>query len=1074
MNIVAPIGIRVASLLLLPVAVVAQELWGGTAIPNATPGAGGSAESQCCPPRQGPTTGGKVKDPKGPFTSRDRDISYADIPERVPGALTGDFWQGSHLPKSGMSLVTWDPNGPGCVACTAMVASMVSGVTARTNTGVCISPPTMFGGPSKELTAGFAPPTTYVNDAPTEFPLVFPSYQSGSQLWWHGFQSTSPEVPEYIEVKDWDGSIAYYTKAGVQFIEYDATGTEARRGDYWQLRWEVDPFDNKTSYVYGTHGELVRVSYPNGVDEVWNWSPSWIGTWAGCSGIEVSYVLTGTTTSAAPSWAMVFENIASNKTHFAGRWRAVIGQESPVVEAPSATAVYDTSSAPLLQSVLEWIYVGGTGPDKDRTKELHHYNLPAGVKSGLVIADPLRVIIETYTYSNSKLATRLDGRLQLMTSYSYTDVATAQVGVSLQTIRVTHPDGSYVIEEFDPVMNRTYRETSYPGPSGKPRAAETTFGIPDALTEPDAVVVDYFYDTTCVCQKPIRVETYSLRSGAQSGKRVTRYEYDPLTKLVTHIHRPNPATTGTATEVTDVITYTYDASALWSPRWVESETTPSGVTTYSYPNPIARQESRHGFMQGKVVRSVNNVTILTGLTAQGTTTQGTTNVSDSVIHNIPNNPAFPSGIAYSGPVSGFPRGQVRVAIDGDQVEHRMTYDSHGWVSSTIEGDVSNIFTHDAWGRLTSLQTNTLSSGHAVAWTIEQGWDLQPIREYTTSGPTAETKYFYDRWGNTAVVLRKNVNAAGGSPTQYGVSSAARAWVRSEYLWDAHRLHEARVDRRPLDEGDSSPFSSSNPLFLVTRYEYDIGASGVSRSVIAPNGSVTKERYDGFGTPFHVTVSESTGSGVPTLEVSRIYNDEFLQPSVIVKGPPASANDRRVTTIKRNVGGAVIEATEPTAPAPFGGYVGYLGGAKHVFAVDSSGRTTQKQVFESTTLRGSWRFAYDQLDRLIKTEADVLGVGTGTHVSITGYAASKATQVHKAAATDVAQTTYTYDGVGRVFTVTNAAGTTTYTYVGSGSDTEQHMGFHAAHLLTEVLSLAKSLSMASSQRSLIASARRCST
>jgi hypothetical protein len=46
--------------------------------------------------------------------------------------------------------------------------------------------------------------------------------------------------------------------------------------------------------------------------------------------------------------------------------------------------------------------------------------------------------------------------------------------------------------------------------------------------------------------------------------------------------------------------------------------------------------------------------------------------------------------------------------------------------------------------------------------------------------------------------------------------------------------------------------------------------------------------------------------------------------------------------------------------------------------------------------------------------------------------------------------------------------------GSGSDTEQFEGFHAARLRTAVRCVARSLAMAASQRSLSASARKCRT
>jgi RHS repeat-associated protein len=905
-----------------------------------------------------------------------------------------------------------------------------AGVTYNTGSE-CLWPTEQLPSGDEVEVAFFIPPPQAIDNEPEAHPIPFKSQQSGAQMWWHGFESQTPQVPEFIEVKHWDGTIArYLKKSGAEIRKINKTGDVLRKGDYWQLQWVRDPFDNITTYTYDAHLRLTKISYPDGVEEHWNWTPAWASDWGtNCKAIEISYTVNATTAVGAP-WAMVFEG-----QYYAGKLKAIIHPEAPFVPEPGTGAVYDVAAQVNARLVTKYYYGDPGTPNANRVLKVAKYWLPHDSNGPQATGSWSHgeVEIEQVTYNvDGKVQTRLDTQMGLMTSFTYgVDPVTYPAvpsGVTLTTSRQTNADGSYVISEFDPATLRVYRTIANPGPAGRPRgpspAGEGTYGIAGALDEPDARYTDYYFDASCTCQKPIRVEEYSKRGGTVEGLRVTRFAYDPLTKLVTSVWEPNPATNATTTEVVTETEYIFDTSTLWSPRWVSKVTSPAGLVSYSYPNPMARFSTSHGVMQGKVVRTVENVTRATGLGGA----QAQANVVDSVVHNIPNNPAFPSGVTHSGHTSGYPRGQARVVVDGDGVEHRMTYNDRGHILGTITGDVSEIFVHDDWGRLTTVQTNTLSSAHSATWQIEQGFQLQTLRSHTTVGPTSETKYFFDRWGNPAVVLRKNVDFAGAPPSRHGVASSGRPWIRAEYIWHVGRLLEQRVDRRPLDEGDGDPFSLTNPLFLVTKYDYDISTSGVFRRVTASNGAVTEERYDGFGTPFRVSVSQNSTANAPKLEVSRIYNDVWMMPSVLVNGPAASAAERRVTTITRNAGGSVVEMVEPTAPAPFPGYSGLLGGSKHQFDIDSVGRTIERRVLEGATIRGRWRFQHDQLGRLIRSEADVFGGGSGTHESIVTYAVGKASQIQSLQGTDVAIANYYYDPMGRVASISNAVGSARYSYV----------------------------------------------
>lgn len=929
---------------------------------------------------------------------------------------------------SGGGYAWGSPPAPGCCCCSCCAITQSGGGPG----------PATGGGPSPS-DADFTPQGQLnpngSNPSLPGRPLVAASNRSGAQLWWHlPNPHGTPHPDSFIEVRHWDGTVARY-ELKPDMVVHRFGGDQVRLGKVWQLKKTTDPYDNVTLYTYDPAGRLTRVSYPNGVYAHWNWNPSWTANWGtGHSGIEIRH----STSDLAPAWPgsagaedpphedstfFVFKDI-DGKSHFAGKLVAAIGQRSSHVAQPSAGQTYDVSAEFVGHRATQFVY-GSTGAASNQILQLRTYwqSAVSGVRPPSVA-----ITVLENTYSGRKVVAQVQPHLGpigtsgpsgLLTSYDYTGAPTATpAGVTLVTQKVTNPDQSETITEYDPTNLRVYRTRKLPGANGRPRNAEGLGLLTGALVEPEEVVIDFTYDATCVCQKPIRVDRYVKRGGATSGMHTTRFAYDPITKWVTHVYSPNPATSGAPAEVVEVTQYAFDSAAVWSPRWIFRRTTPTSDVQFSYPHPIARAIATHGSMQGQVVETWIDVKAQTDLD-----TESESDVVRSIVRNIPSNPAF-SGLSYSGPVSGFPRGQVR-SSHADGVLETMQYDSaHGRLLVVTGGGTATGFAHDWWGRLTSIVTN-VGSAVAGTWTITQDHQFRTKSEVLT-GTAIETRYHYDQWGNLAVTLRKNASASGGAPARHGLGSAARPWIREERIWVDTWLQELRVDRRPVDESDASPFSSTNPLFLVTKYEFQLTPT-MTRKITAPNGAVTEETFDGLGAPFRTIVRESSAGTAPVLHVSRVYLDDYLNPVSIAKGLPSSADDLRETRLHRNAAGAVTSIKEPTRSA-VPGYLGVIGGAVHELDVDAGGRTTGRRLTVSATV-GEWSYKLDSLGRTIRTQATVLGVGTGVHVAIAKYQAGHFATLEATKATDVAAVTRAYDGENRLSTVTDAAGNITrYTYL----------------------------------------------
>ncbi|MBK8098047.1 MAG: hypothetical protein IPK26_13130 [Planctomycetes bacterium] len=116
-----------------------------------------------------------------------------------------------------------------------------------------------------------------------DHPLVFGRPAEGYFL--YKFHNAIGQERPYFEVRSVDGTIQRFTSVG------PASGTYGRRR--WRIESSTDAYDNTTRYVYDTSGRLSLISHPQGIEERWNYHPSWIsaGQWDPdyYSGIEITF-----------------------------------------------------------------------------------------------------------------------------------------------------------------------------------------------------------------------------------------------------------------------------------------------------------------------------------------------------------------------------------------------------------------------------------------------------------------------------------------------------------------------------------------------------------------------------------------------------------------------------------------------------------------------------------------------------------------------------------------------------------------------------------------------------------------
>jgi RHS repeat-associated protein len=828
-------------------------------------------------------------------------------------------------------------------------------------------------------------------------PLVFGSDLTGATLWLHNFWD--PQT-RYMEIKHVDGTIAIFEYAqSVQTV------------DAWRLKAVVDPYDNRADYIYDGQGRLDEVHYPTGICEVWTYANAPTGWTADHSSVIVTYEdpLDSSVDLSAHTWGIVFQNVGS-KTHFHGKVLRYEYPASKFVEPSVGASGFEyfdvEATAPVsARQVLVILYdtsgrIGGLGEARSWGPLLTYFP-PTGDSTSTAIEATTTLTYVPTAEKVERIAHPLLGGRYHEFEYGLTPTRSVS-GVSMTRTVRRDASGNLVHFEFDAANQRIYRidQEAADNAVDRPRKYESG-NVQSALSahfeeEPARIRTDYDYGAACGCSKPTRVEVSGLDAASQVlESRVREFVYDPATGLVTQATVPNPSTAPGA-PATVTTTYAYESAVSpgtieWSATVLSSVTTPDGTFDFDYVWRDRGDVPGHGRMPQRITRSIPSVRVQTDFGATSTTTvQWVTDLGYV-------SPAYPTNAPTR------LNGQPAVVVDGDGVTSTMTYDAHGHLVSVTAGDVKTGIGVTVGGLLTSLTQNDDSPSHEIALTIDQDARGGVHGVSTQIGQVQiESENYYDRWGNPAVVRRKNVASDGQPPQDFQqTSSNARGWVENQALYQWTDLIAAYVDRRPLDMPRGAPFSL-DPLawFQVTEYDYRV--DGRIEKVTHPNGAETAYAIDGYGVPY-TSVTSVSGGG--SFQHPRVFTNSLLEIVAQWQGGTGAGDSSLWTVLSRNGAGAVVSMTEPqiaSALVPTV-YSGSLGGAVHAFELDELGRVVRASSSSLGTTLVDVAKAYDQLGRVIREERQaILSGGTvlpgASHVSIWRYADQKASQIAFAKAT----------------------------------------------------------------------------
>ena len=779
----------------------------------------------------------------------------------------------------------------------------------------------------------------------------------GMGMFFHQPHTASGAPLPYYDVHFVDGSVVHYRIVSM-----------AGGSPYALMERSTDPHDNVTLYEYDGLNRLARVKHPTGIDEVWNYSPAWIGSQPGqwdaqaYSGVEVSFVDT-----------------KPNPVDLSGRSTFYLFQR---LRDPSGTLV--PYSRPFAGDLLYRVYQArysvlddlADGPDA-------LYPLPPGFDQ----SDESYVVTQldyedgaprVRSYSNLVAASIAHGSVestpQAVVEYTYEEVpkgsgyfraATETFPLESRTIRSTYlmhdavpervahvirdegtDSGTFneiteKLDEYGRVVQRTVTPVS---PDGLPRASDPDNG---GFVAPASRTTDYTYgDCTSCGMKPTEVHEHP------SGRRY-EYDYDPLTGLLLESRVPSPSGTGTA-----VTQYGYrprtpgQLYSAYDPEWTVE---PNGTRNEYHYESVPRVESSHGLKHRRIERVGPAVTLADAVTAPPIRTTTEFDVSAPVL--------LPGGgqDAYVGFVTR--------EVDGNGVLHEYVPDTAGrrWkviVNPNAGPDtIETQFLRDRMGRVVE-RIDRAGSPLEQSTTFEYSSSDLLTRIERVVGPQAqEQRLFYDRYGNLAVQLERNVDSTDGPPDDFGIpprTDLARDWLRSEWHFRGNQLVKRFEDRRALDRDASGPIADGpDARFLRTDYLYH--PLGWLSTVARPNGAVQTLEYDGYGSLYRSTVDNGHEQ-----VVQRWFVNDALEVVRHIKG---DGNVELVTTIERNDAGVIVRVVEPSVPTPGPWYPAPATGvpfAVHEFDTDVMGNTVALRILDASvappTLLSRTEWEYDELAR----------------------------------------------------------------------------------------------------------------
>ncbi|HJP88998.1 MAG TPA: RHS repeat-associated core domain-containing protein [Candidatus Limnocylindrales bacterium] len=365
-------------------------------------------------------------------------------------------------------------------------------------------------------------------------------------------------------------------------------------------------------------------------------------------------------------------------------------------------------------------------------------------------------------------------------------------------------------------------------------------------------------------------------------------------------------------------------------------------------------------------------------------------------------------------------GNLASMIDGGGHTTSYTYDEAGHMTGLTDALSNTLsWTYDALGRRTG-QTNR-STG-SVTWTYDAAgriltraatstatvtntYDLNGNR-LTAGDGTATITTTYDRLNRPTQVT---VSGDSGATTNYSYSFTSPTWS------DASGSYTATIDKFGRETGLLDPIHGATSWTSVYR------ADGQQASLAAPNGNTTAWTYDDAGRP---TGSATTAAG-PVTRASYAYalnraGQRLSEASSITGDPTNGTANFTYDALGRLTG---YSGTPVTSQA---------------YTWDKVTNRLTKQVGAGTTVT----MTYNNANRTTSDSAgntytnDLDGRLTGqVGETLVWDALGRLTQV-KDPITSANISTYTYDALDRLLTVTNGGGLTKFRYVGATNQVAQ--------------------------------------
>ncbi|MEW4454562.1 RHS repeat-associated core domain-containing protein [Bremerella sp. JC817] len=357
-----------------------------------------------------------------------------------------------------------------------------------------------------------------------------------------------------------------------------------------------------------------------------------------------------------------------------------------------------------------------------------------------------------------------------------------------------------------------------------------------------------------------------------------------------------------------------------------------------------------------------------------------------------------------------------VNLETDDLTTTYAYtDAPFWVTDPPRGMVESVtaadgvvteYVYDANGRRTST-TYAVGTANEASTSTTYDSDGNVLTQTDELGNT--TTYTYDDLGRQLTITSADPDGAGplsATVTTYTYNSLGKKATESingrttTYAYDAYGRLSSVTEEDPDDTG---PLSAP-----VTSYTYD--SDGNQLTVTDPLGNVTTNTYTS-GKLTSVTQADPDGAGPLSAPVTSYTYDDAGR--VLTVTDPLG----RVTTYTYDNLGRQISVTMPD---PDG--VGALESLVSTITYDLFGRVASRTNFDGTIVS----YTYDSEGNKL-TETTELGTTTYTYDELNRVETITTADPDGAGALIALVTTYSYTASGQVASITTPKGTTSYTY-----------------------------------------------